>query len=511
MKRIFLTLILSCIFFTISNAQPSSWNWYFGNNSAVNFSTGSPVAVAGCAMNTNEGSASISDASGNLLFYTDGITVWDKNNNPMPSGNGVLFGDPSSTQSGVIVPKPSSTTQYYLFTAGAQGGAGMYYNIVDMTLNGGLGDVTNINTPMPVIGLGAEKITAVRHANGLDYWIIEHELSDNSFYVYLLCATGLQAPIVQNIGVAYINNSLFWAEAIGYLKASPNGAKIALAIHHDIDIAQLFDFNNATGAISNAITIPYNNGDGPYGVSFSPNNQVLYISTEVTGTIFQYDISSNNQATINASQYVVAASNADSYMALQLASNGKIYSTQSGTSNLAAINNPNVLGAGCNFVTGVVTLTGTCALGLPNFVDAVNATSNTASSLPSDTTVCVGPVTLDAGSGATSYLWSTGANTQTISVATSQTVSVIITRTGTCSSSTEYDTINVHIVPNVTVNLGNDTTLCTGATKTLDAGNAGAGYLWSTGAVTQTINVTTTGNYSVTVTAGNCLQMMPSK
>src|ERR1022692_3874826 len=115
---------LIAIFLLLSSAmmaQPQNWNWYFGDGAAVNFSTGSPVAVAGCAMSTVEGCATISDNAGNLLFYTDGITAWDKNNIAMPNGSG-LWGNSSSTESGVIVPNPGNVNQYYLFTTDCAGG-----------------------------------------------------------------------------------------------------------------------------------------------------------------------------------------------------------------------------------------------------------------------------------------------------------------------------------------------------------------------------------------------------
>jgi hypothetical protein len=110
---------LIAIFFLLSSAmmaQQQNWNWYFGDGAAVNFSSGSPVAVAGCAMSTVEGCATISDAAGNLLFYTDGINVWNKNNIAMPNGF-LLNGNSSATQSAIIVKAPCSNHLYYIFTA----------------------------------------------------------------------------------------------------------------------------------------------------------------------------------------------------------------------------------------------------------------------------------------------------------------------------------------------------------------------------------------------------------
>src|SRR5690349_5294703 len=116
MKKFMLLLLL----FTggrIYSQSYANW-WYFGQNAGVTFQTGSPVAVSGGQINTIEGTAAISDAAGNRLFYTEGVTVWNRNHIPMPNGTG-LMGDPSSTQSAVIVQKPGSTTIYYIFTVDA--------------------------------------------------------------------------------------------------------------------------------------------------------------------------------------------------------------------------------------------------------------------------------------------------------------------------------------------------------------------------------------------------------
>src|SRR5207244_1600787 len=129
------------------------YHWYFGANAGIDFSSGSPVAVTYGKVIASEGSACMSDTSGNLLFYTDGDTVWDKNDNVMPSGTGLYGGGGTSTQSAIILPQPGSDSLYYIFTVdGATGGCVngcvFGYSIVDMSLNAGLGDVSTKNIPL---------------------------------------------------------------------------------------------------------------------------------------------------------------------------------------------------------------------------------------------------------------------------------------------------------------------------------------------------------------------------
>tara|TARA_R110000868_G_scaffold131418_2_gene341459 strand:+ start:12265 stop:12708 length:444 start_codon:yes stop_codon:yes gene_type:complete len=113
MKKIVLVLFL---FLSIrSFAQGEANIWYFGNHAGLNFNSGSPVVLADGQLNTREGCSTISNAAGQLLFYTDGIKVWNKNHQLMPNGID-LMGDPSSTQSAIIVPKPGNPDVYYIFT-----------------------------------------------------------------------------------------------------------------------------------------------------------------------------------------------------------------------------------------------------------------------------------------------------------------------------------------------------------------------------------------------------------
>ena len=375
----------------------------------------------------------------------------------MPNGDS-LWGSFTSTQAGVIVQQSGNSNKYYLFTCAPQAGyliglgfsdipdyAGIAYSVVDMTLNSGNGDIEVASKNTPLLDTACEKITAVRHCNGTDIWIIVHKWNSDAFYSYLLTTSGIQAPVISHVGD--INKDVgsgMNAEAIGYLKASPNGKKLASAINFNMNEVQLFDFNNLTGIISNPITInyPLSTGYGPYGVSFSPDNHKLYTSYYSTlSTLFQYNISSNNQAAIIASQYIVSTSSI--YGSIQAAPDGKLYVADD--PYISVINNPNILGAGCNFVSNAVNLdSGICIAGLPNFIDAISP-SIYKPDIVSHQTCQADSATLDAGSGYSSYLWSPdGDTTQTITIHYPGTYTYSVSVTSPCGSGVDTITFTVH-------------------------------------------------------------------
>ena len=203
MKKIF---TLSILLSQLCYGQKETNLWYFGFNAAIDFNSGSAVSLSGSQSYTSEGSASISDSAGNLLFYTDGIYVWNANNNTMPNGWG-LYGGTSSTQSALIVPAPGSDSLYYIFTTGQQLEFGLYYSIVDMSLQSGLGDVSVKNVLLD--NQTCEKITAVCHSNGTDVWVIAHDWDNNDFEAYQLSVSGVSnSPVISSIG-SNMNNSDF--------------------------------------------------------------------------------------------------------------------------------------------------------------------------------------------------------------------------------------------------------------------------------------------------------------
>lgn len=384
MKKI-LTLLLLLTSIPLL-AQNQAANWFFGYGAGLQFNldANNLTTVEGGALSTNEGCATISDVFGKLLFYTDGTTVWDRNNNVMLNGSG-LFGDPSSTQSALIVPKPNDDNLYYIFTvdnAVDGNNFGLNYSIVDMSLNAGLGRVTNKNVNL--LSISSEKISAVlKDCLTKSIWVITYAAQNgagnnyNTFYAYEVSDTG-----VSTLPVTSTFNTITTQEARGYLKLSPDGQKLACANMGSGMF--LFDFDVSTGQVSNQRQLNINTAGGSaYGVEFSPNSQLLYVHSSNdqqssspashTSTLSQFDLTAAN---ISASR--VTLDQQQLYRGgLQLGPDGKIYRALSATYEiglpfLGVINNPNALGAASDYQHNAVNLSpNNSSQGLPPFIQSI--------------------------------------------------------------------------------------------------------------------------------------------
>ncbi len=350
------------LFFVTSSAFAQKENniWYFGNGAGLDFNSGSPVVLNNGAMYTTEGCASIADSSGSLLFYTDGVTVYNKVHNVMVNGSGLLGGN-SSTESAIIVPLPGSSSTFYIFTTPDQGSfSGFNYSVVDMTLQGGFGEVTVLNTLLHApIG---EKVCATHHNNGMDYWIVAHEFNTNGFYAYHLSSSGVNpVPVISYVGLIHTGYH-------GYLKFTPDATKIGLAVG-ETDGIELLDFDNSTGVVSNPITFPAT-FDYPYGVEFSPDNSKFYVALSGVGiiaAIYQFDLLAGSPAAIIASGILVGNTSNAFLGPLQLAPDGKIYCARYITPYVGVIDDPNASGLACNYIDTAVFLNGGMStFGLPN-------------------------------------------------------------------------------------------------------------------------------------------------
>ena len=357
MNNLIASLLIIIVFITSSiNAQNVVNQWRFGRYAALDFNSGVAVPISGSSLDINEGCSSISDDAGNLLFYTDGDSVWNSTDGIMTNGMN-LMGDPSASQC-IIVPQPSANNMYYIFSMPSlSSDLGFYYSEVDMNANGGLGEVV-LGTRATYIPTGSsERITAVEHCNGTDYWIIRHAkrsniiyASNDSFFAFQITAAGISpTPVISKVGTA-----VFSVE--GQIKVSPDGSKLCMATNVD-SIAELFDFDNSTGVVSNPIFLK--KFSRTFGVEFSGDNSKLYVSDVYPPhNIWQYDICGDSLEIVNSATIVGTISRAVNLNilfseAMQLGPDGKIYIARFGLSpsedQLSVINNPNEVGLACNF------------------------------------------------------------------------------------------------------------------------------------------------------------------
>ena len=365
MKKSLLLSVFSLLTLAIS-AQKEANYWYFGKNAGIEFKGGKPEALENGALSTNEGCTVISDASGKLLFYSDGTTVWNANHDKMP--NGVqLKGSSSSTSSGVAIPKPNNPGIYYLFTVAKEAQQdGLCYSVVDMSMENGLGDVLPTAKNIQLDTLVTEKITAVGHRNGNDVWVIAHKWKSDEFLAYLVTENGVSLPAVStNVGAIHKGVKL---NTQGYLKSNPDGSNLALALEAD-GVLELFDFDNSTGVVSNPISVTFPKTAYIYGIEFSPNGSLIYVSGAGVGEIYQFNLQLETVEEIQASMLKIGESPDKKWIgALQLANDGKIYFPIYETEYLGVIHNPNELGTACGYEDNYVHLNGKLAqLGLPTF------------------------------------------------------------------------------------------------------------------------------------------------
>jgi len=474
--------------------------WYFGYGAGLDFNSGTAVAINDGQLNTFEGCASIADTNGDLLFYTDGMTVYDKSHNIMANGTGLL-GHNSSTQSAIIVKKPQSSTIYYIFTIDGLSGnnGGLCYSEVDLTLNGGLGDVTILKN-IEIFANAAEKVTAIVHDNGSDFWIVAPQHTTNTYYSFLFTNTGVNSTPIQTYSATVYND-------IGYLLASPDGSKIGSAFYLNNSV-EIFNFDNITGIISPFLQIP--NIIEPYGLAFSPNNNVLYISG--TNDLVQFNLLASTSSAILSSVQSISLTFPIG-TALQLGPDGKIYHINEVLDSfISLIDSPNSLGTACNYIENGITLAGisTCGLGFPTFFSSIFASQFAISS----SNYCFGDSTeFSLNTSPDSLFWTFGdPNSGMNNTSTLLTPSHQFTSAGDYTITvTTYldDFINTedHIITitSPSVSLGNDTTLCNGASLLLEVSNSNATFLWQDLSTSNTFSTSNEGLYWVEIMEFNCL------
>ncbi|CAN5347528.1 hypothetical protein BH09BAC1_BH09BAC1_22360 [soil metagenome] len=335
--------------------------WYFGDKAGLDFSLGHPTAITNSQMQAFEGTAAVSDDNGKVLFYTNGGSlpytggIWNRNHQLMPNGNMATAGGcGSSFQSSLIVPLPRSNGNlYYLFTTDCienNAAGGLRYNIVDMNMDGGLGDV--VVKGQQLTTRTDESMAAIQHANGMDFWIVTHKVRTDSFYVYLLDHTGISGVIKQKIGKVT-------PDYAGTLKAANNGEKV---VYSGLNWTSLFDFDAATGMFSNHVDLQM----ASYSAAFSPNCQYLYLGDGIGKKIWQFNLYHYAPAT---TKIHIGTTTSLGIGSIELGPDGRIYVARFTTAQyLGVITNPDYDGTQSGYIDNGIHLGGKNSKGgLPSF------------------------------------------------------------------------------------------------------------------------------------------------
>ncbi|MBT1711250.1 gliding motility-associated C-terminal domain-containing protein [Fulvivirgaceae bacterium PWU5] len=260
------------------NVQDQRANiWYFGNNAGIDFNPvfdnppGAPEAISNPVMDALEGTSTISDRNGQVIFFTDGNTVWNHDFDVVGTNISGLNGN--SSQAALIIPVPGDETLYYIFTTEEIPGTGTYrlaYSLYDIKLN------------FPTGGLRASNVTlftrSTERITGNENWLIAHEYGNNIFRAYRITTAGIDNPIFSGIGSDH--NIAFPANAEGYMRLGPqNRLAVPISTPGVSNIVEVFDFIDSAGTVTNLRTINMNTTAGQaYGVEFGAGGNKLYVS-----------------------------------------------------------------------------------------------------------------------------------------------------------------------------------------------------------------------------------------
>lgn len=489
--------------------------WYFGNNAGIDFNNPPPVALSNSLMTAPEGCSAMSDRNGDIIFYTDGNTVYivDKASVLIPKPHIIqttgIGGNTASTQSALIVPVPGDETLFYIFTTEAKEdypSNAIYYSLFDLKQNSGAGAVT-IQKQLLYSG-STERLTS----NG--NWLITHEYGNNSFRCYPITPAGLGQPVITSIGSDHVFKNPTLAE--GYMKiGNGNNVAVPLSIPGTSNLIEVFHFSDSTGSLSNYRQINLNEPNGQaYGVEFSPGGNKLFATVKGSPTpsfIYEYSIDS-----INRLHFKQKVTDAGELGAVQIAPDGQIYIAINGSSALGSVlvNEDTTQLSTFNFAGFTLAGGTTSTLGLPSFVQQTGSAfggpgMNVAGfcfGTPMDyvatPTDPIDTFLWGFGDGATS---NTDTGQHSYAAPGPYTVTLVINNRCLIHDGTPPFTFtqNITIVnPPAPPTIPVTSALCVGAI-TLDANTGlvpGLTYLWSTTETTQQISVNAIGLYSVTLT-----------
>jgi large repetitive protein len=490
--------------------------WYFGNRAGIDFNPlfNIPSAPARALNNSNmdapEGTATMSDRNGKMIFYTDGDKLFDKTHAQIDVGIG---GDPSSSQAAIIVPVPGDETLYYIFTTQAINGTSLNelrYSLFDLKLNSGRGALKQKNVLL--FSKSTERITATPQ------WLIAHEYGNNTFRSYPITQQGIGEPVYSEAGSDHTFKVQQNGE--GYMKIGPNNRlAVALSTPGVSNLVELFDLNNITGRINNYRRIDLREPTGQvYGVEFSPAGNKIFATVKGAPSpskLFEYFIDS-----VGRPFFKQRIQQNGEFGAMQLGPDGQIYMAINGSTSLGTIQaQEDTTRLSAFNLNGFALLApSNSRLGLPNFIQIQgNAFGGPGFSFVG---ICLGDTTRFTGSPTDpidTFQWNfgDGASSTVDSpvhlYATAGNYIVSMRLRNRCGLDTTL-VQTVRIIAPPPLPSVNPVTLCTGAI-TLDANipnTPGLTHLWSGGETTRTVTFNQAAFGTVTNTDVNgCFSTAP--
>ena len=490
--------------------------WYFGEQAGLDFSSEPPTILTDGKTENLGTSATMNDANGNLLFYTDGNTVYNRFHQPMPNGDLQIITDKTA----LILPHPNNTSLYYVFNL--THGAGAFYTLLDMTLDEGRGDVV-VSQKNVLLLFSATGLSAVKSCSFKGYWLLLRKGGGLSeFIAYRIDDNGLNTlnPIQSNSGQS--------VDQVIQMKISPDGKRVACSVQNsfmgDFKLTiHNFDPSTSGTVFNSQILEEFVLPNGPVGVEFSPTGQFLYVTGSFDGfvKVLQYDLEAGAIDAIRNSKVELETKAQNTGVGYpQLGPNGKIY-LSSGSNftpinyHLDVIHQPNLPGSACQYQAENIFLqpSGSVGWGLCNFISSnftkpylsfPNNAPDTICSLNTPVQYQFWNVQCDVDS----ITWQTEnlnadiqpnyqyANIRYLSPGSGR---LIVTAHTPCGIAT--DTLDILVVAplNKTLNLGPDLTVCDNGVFSFNAGTGFTRYQWSDGTADSTTTTLLPGKYWVNV------------
>lgn len=513
-------LLFICLWYAAAQGQNRDNNWFFGSSLGMRFSNGSmSVMPAGTSpLYAPYATASYSDPeSGALVFYTNGSSVYNRNHQRMPNGD-FINGDAMSIHC-YIVPHPGNSGQYFVLSSSSQNNI-LYYTLVDMDLNNGLGGI--VSKLNPVTTQADKAFTVVKNLYDEGYWLITHVYGTNRFLSFRIGKSGVDPVGVLSVAGDVMPGGDGFEYIRGKMISNSTGTQIAFANGtHEGYFLQLYNFDKRCGIVSFKANLEPDilQAYAPLAYpAFSPDDKMLYATWFYQSSqnfLYQYDLTAadpnSSRLTIHMQNLVLGD--------MQVGPDGKIYmaAAENATvsSKIHVINKPNTRGTACDFRMYQYTLSSNPAHFTEHFIEYIRDVSpqlkGYAKPKLAFTNTCEGlPVAFSIADSfvADSFRWHFGdGSSSTEKTPVHQYAAMKDYAVNfvwyVCNRKFETtDTVKLRSRP--VVNLGADTLGCSGDSILLAAPGGADEYLWSTGETTSFIYAASEGKYTVKIRSGNC-------